>query len=109
MTPHGECGSRDFPPRSYFNWTVCTSALTLRIQYPCLLPRLGHLQVTLPASDSVMGPGMYSDGNPGTRWFDFSNAPDVEGFDATSCTLDITWGGSDAFHFYQCTQRLSGR
>eukprot|EP00903_Cladosiphon_okamuranus_P020100 g18458.t1 len=54
--------------------------------------------VSLPAKDDVLAPGILNMGTPGPRIFDFSQAPDVEGFDASSCPSHITWGGTEAFH-----------
>ncbi|CAN0016279.1 unnamed protein product, partial [Ectocarpus fasciculatus] len=34
----------------------------------------------------------------GPRWFDFSGAPDVAGFNASSCPPSITWGSRDSFY-----------
>ncbi|CAM9534007.1 unnamed protein product [Ectocarpus sp. 13 AM-2016] len=54
--------------------------------------------VSLPPKDGTLAPGIFGEGTPGPRWYDFTNAPDVEGFDASSCPADITWGGREAFH-----------
>lgn len=45
-----------------------------------------------------MAPGIFREGSPGPRLFDFSQAPDVKGFDSGTCRKDITWGGRDAFN-----------
>lgn len=49
------------------------------------------LQVWFPRKDEVFAPGFLNEGNPGPRGFDFSNAPDMEGFDSSTCTKSITW------------------
>ncbi|CAM9229439.1 unnamed protein product [Ectocarpus sp. 12 AP-2014] len=54
--------------------------------------------VSLPPKDDQLAPGRFNDGVPGPRNFDFSSAPDVDGFDASSCPHEITWGGTNAFH-----------
>ncbi|CAM9822671.1 unnamed protein product [Ectocarpus fasciculatus] len=54
--------------------------------------------VSLPPKDDKLAPGIFGKGIPGPRWYDFTNAPDVEGFDASSCPEGITWGGREAFH-----------
>ncbi|CAM9816417.1 unnamed protein product, partial [Scytosiphon promiscuus] len=54
--------------------------------------------VSLPPKDDTIAPGVFSEGVPGPRWFDFSSAPDVEGFNASTCPESITWGGQDAFY-----------
>lgn len=55
----------------------------------------------LPPKDDVLAPGIFNEGIPGPRWFDFSNAPDVKGFDARHCKADITWAGQRAFRMDQ--------
>ncbi|CAM9497054.1 unnamed protein product, partial [Ectocarpus fasciculatus] len=57
--------------------------------------------VWLPPKDDVLAPGVFNQGTPGPRWFDFSSAPDVDGFDSSSCSADITWAGQRAFRMYQ--------
>eukprot|EP00752_Nemacystus_decipiens_P014352 g12769.t1 len=57
--------------------------------------------VWLPPKDDILAPGMFSEGADGPRWFDFSSAPDMPGFDSRSCVADITWAGQRAFHMYQ--------
>ncbi|CAM9796401.1 unnamed protein product [Ectocarpus fasciculatus] len=54
--------------------------------------------VTLPPKDDILAPGIFNEGTPGPRWFDFSDAPDVAGFNASSCPPSITWGRRDAFN-----------
>ncbi|CAN0085914.1 unnamed protein product, partial [Ectocarpus sp. 4 AP-2014] len=54
--------------------------------------------VSLPPKDDQLAPGRFNDGIPGPRNFDFSSAPDVEGFDSSTCPPEITWGGTHAFH-----------
>ncbi|CBJ33259.1 hypothetical protein Esi_0450_0011 [Ectocarpus siliculosus] len=54
--------------------------------------------VSLPPKDDQLAPGRFNDGTPGPRNFDFSSAPDVEGFDSSSCPPEIKWGGTQAFH-----------
>ncbi|CAN0058419.1 unnamed protein product [Ectocarpus sp. 6 AP-2014] len=54
--------------------------------------------VSLPPKDDQLAPGRFNDGTPGPRNFDFSSAPDVEGFDSSSCPPEIKWGGTHAFH-----------
>lgn len=56
------------------------------------------MKVTLPPKNDILAPGVFSEGLPGPRWFDFSSAPDVEGFHSSSCATDITWAGRTAFH-----------
>lgn len=70
--------------------------LTLRVCLP---------QVWLPPKDDVLAPGVFNQGTPGPRWFDFSSAPDVDGFDSSACSADITWAGQRAFHMHQREQR----
>ncbi|CAM9267666.1 unnamed protein product [Ectocarpus sp. 12 AP-2014] len=48
-------------------------------------------QVWLPPKDDVLAPGIFNEGTPGPRWFDFSSAPDVEGVDLGRCPNDIIW------------------
>ena len=60
-----------------------------------------RVQVWLPPKDDVLAPGIFNEGTPGPRWFDFSSAPDMPGFDSSSCAADITWAGKRAFHMYQ--------
>ncbi|CAM9408479.1 unnamed protein product, partial [Hapterophycus canaliculatus] len=55
----------------------------------------------LPPKDDVLAPGIFNEGTPGPRWFDFSSAPDVPDFNSSSCSTDITWAGLRAFHMYQ--------
>lgn len=62
-------------------------------------------QVSLPPKDDTLAPGIFGEGTPGPRWYDFTNAPGVEGFDASSCPADITWGGREAFHLFGCERR----
>ncbi|CAN0445112.1 unnamed protein product, partial [Ascophyllum nodosum] len=57
--------------------------------------------VWLPPKDDILAPGIFNEGNPGPRWFDFSSAPDVEGFESVSCRAHITWAGQRAFHMDQ--------
>ncbi|CAM9811215.1 unnamed protein product [Ectocarpus sp. 12 AP-2014] len=57
--------------------------------------------VWLPPKDDVLAPGVLNQGTPGPRWFDFSSAPDVDGFDSSACSADITWAGKRAFHMHQ--------
>ncbi|CAM9503420.1 unnamed protein product, partial [Ectocarpus fasciculatus] len=54
--------------------------------------------VTLPPKDDILAPGIFNRGTPGPRWFDFSGAPDVAGFNASSCPPSITWGSRDSFY-----------
>ncbi|CAM9641409.1 unnamed protein product [Scytosiphon promiscuus] len=54
--------------------------------------------VSLPPKSDVMAPGIFNEGTPGPRWFDFSSAPDVQGFDANACPANMTWYGADAFY-----------
>ncbi|CAB1107139.1 unnamed protein product [Ectocarpus sp. CCAP 1310/34] len=54
--------------------------------------------LSLPPKDEQLAPGRFNEGIPGPRNFDFSSAPDVEGFDYSSCPPEITWGGTNAFH-----------
>lgn len=59
------------------------------------------LQVTLPPKDPVLAPGLFSDGVFGPRHFDFSDAPDVPGFNSSSeCAGDYTLGGSEAYNAF---------
>lgn len=55
------------------------------------------MEVVLPPKDDTIAPGIFNQGTPGPRWFDFSNAPDVKGFDSSTCTVDVSWGGKTAF------------
>lgn len=68
----------------------------------------GTTQVSLPPKDDTLAPGIFGEGTPGPRWYDFTNAPDVEGFDASSCPAGITWGGREAFHLFGCERRGRG-
>ncbi|CAN0033849.1 unnamed protein product, partial [Ectocarpus sp. 6 AP-2014] len=54
--------------------------------------------VTLPPKDDILAPGIFNKGTPGPRWFDFSDAPDVAGFNASTCPPAITWGRRDSFY-----------
>eukprot|EP00903_Cladosiphon_okamuranus_P013122 g12238.t2 len=58
----------------------------------------------LPPKDDILAPGIFNEGTPGPRWFDFSSAPGMPGFDSTSCPTDITWGGRSAYHMDEHTQ-----
>lgn len=50
-------------------------------------------QVTLPPKDPILAPGMFGEGESGPRHFDFSDAPDVPGFNSSSeCAADYTLG-----------------
>lgn len=62
-------------------------------------------QVWLPPKDDVLAPGVFNQGTPGPRWFDFSSAPDVDGFESSSCSADITWAGQRAFRMHQREKR----
>lgn len=64
-----------------------------------------QVKVVLPPKDDVLAPGVFGEGDPGPRWFDFSNAPDVEGFNSSACAADITWAGPRAFHMQECEIR----
>ena len=64
--------------------------------YYCMC-RVKQIQVELPPKDEILAPGIFSKGTPGPRWFDFTSAPDVEGFDSSICDSDITWAGQRAF------------
>ncbi|CAN0449753.1 unnamed protein product, partial [Ectocarpus sp. 12 AP-2014] len=66
---------------------------TLTLGYCCK-----SKMVTLPPKDDILAPGIFNEGTPGPRWFDFSGAPDVAGFNASSCPPTITWGGRDSFY-----------
>ena len=55
----------------------------------------------LPPKDDVLAPGIFNEGTPGPRWFDFSTAPDVPGFESSTCPTDITWAGQRAFRMNQ--------
>lgn len=55
-------------------------------------------QVSLPPKDDILAPGIFNNGTSGPRWFDFSTAPDVKGFDSLSCKANITWAEGEAFH-----------
>ncbi|CAN0041429.1 unnamed protein product [Laminaria digitata] len=57
--------------------------------------------VVLPPKDDVVAPEIFNQGTPGPRWFDFSDAPDVEGFHSSACGADISWGGKSAFRMEQ--------
>lgn len=48
-----------------------------------------QVQVVLPPKDDILAPGELSEGDPGLRWFDFSNGQDVEGFNSSTCAADI--------------------
>ncbi|CAN0233246.1 unnamed protein product, partial [Scytosiphon promiscuus] len=54
--------------------------------------------VSLPPKSEVLAPGFFNEGIPGPRWFDFSSAPDTEGFDPNTCPAEITWAGGDALY-----------
>ena len=60
-----------------------------------------QVKVVLPPKDDVLAPGVFSEGNPGPRWFDFSSAPDVDGFNSSTCAADITWAGPRAFRMHE--------
>eukprot|EP00903_Cladosiphon_okamuranus_P010925 g10319.t1 len=53
--------------------------------------------VCLPPKDDTLAPGVLSGGTPGPRWFDFTDAPDVAGFNASSCPATIEWSSRNAF------------
>lgn len=57
--------------------------------------------VWLPPKDDVLAPGLFNEGTHGPRWFDFTSAPDMPGFNSSTCTTDITWAGQRAFHMHQ--------
>lgn len=59
-----------------------------------------HGQVSLPPKTKKMAPGIFNEGTPGPRYFDFSAAPDVEGFNFSSCPTEMTWRDTDAFKVY---------
>ncbi|CAM9683407.1 unnamed protein product, partial [Ectocarpus sp. 12 AP-2014] len=42
--------------------------------------------------------GIFNEGISGPRWFDFSGAPDVDGFDASTCPSDLNWKGGDPLY-----------
>ncbi|CAN0323051.1 unnamed protein product [Pylaiella littoralis] len=52
--------------------------------------------VWMPPKDDVLAPGVFNEGTPGPRWFDFSSSPGMPGFDSNSCPTNITWGGRSA-------------
>lgn len=58
-------------------------------------------QVSLPPKDDILAPGVFNKGVSGPLWFDFSSAPDVEGFESLSCKANITWAGQRAFRMDQ--------
>ncbi len=66
-----------------------------------------HAQVSLPPKDDEIAPGIFNEGTPGPRFFNFSSAPDVEGFNASTCPPSIKWGGSEAFFRTQCESERS--
>lgn len=76
----------------------------------CSLSRSGSVypQVWLPPKDDVLAPGVFNQGTPGPRWFDFSSAPDVDGFNSSACSADITWAGQRAFRMHQREQQRKG-
>eukprot|EP00903_Cladosiphon_okamuranus_P021969 g20199.t1 len=53
--------------------------------------------VWLPPKDDTLAPGVFNTGTPGPRWFDFTRAPDVAGFNASSCPALIAWTPKQAF------------
>ncbi|CAM9966980.1 unnamed protein product [Pylaiella littoralis] len=59
----------------------------------------------LPPKDDILAPGVFNEGTPGPRWFDFSSAPDMPRFDSTSCPTYITWGGRSAYHMDELETR----
>ena len=59
-------------------------------------------QVALPPKDDTLAPGVFNEGTPGPRWFDFTGAPGVAGFNPSSCPAQIQWGGSESFHLRGC-------
>lgn len=55
-------------------------------------------QVTLPPKDPILAPGMFGEGVSGPRHFDFSDAPDVPGFNSSAeCAADYTMGDYFAY------------
>ncbi|CAN0089910.1 unnamed protein product [Scytosiphon promiscuus] len=54
--------------------------------------------VSLPPKSDDLAPGIFNEGTAGPRWFDFSSAPDVEGFNASTCPANMTWHGGDALY-----------
>ncbi|CAN0318458.1 unnamed protein product [Ascophyllum nodosum] len=54
--------------------------------------------VILPPKDPILAPGIFGEGTPGPRYFDFSDAPAVPDFDPTaSCRDEYTIGGRPAY------------
>ncbi|CAM9239044.1 unnamed protein product [Laminaria digitata] len=63
--------------------------------------------VTLPPKDPILAPGMFGEGTPGPRHFDFSDAPDVPGFNSSAhCAADYTKGGDDAYRAFLARRGL---
>ena len=58
------------------------------------------IEVTLPAKDPVLAPGIFGEGSDGPRHFDFSDAPDVPGFDMNACQDEYNIGGNVAYRAY---------
>lgn len=58
-------------------------------------------QVTLPPKDPVLAPGVFGKGVPGPRHFDFSDTPDVPGFNSSlECKDDYTMDGKGAYRAF---------
>ncbi|CAN0389040.1 unnamed protein product [Ascophyllum nodosum] len=52
----------------------------------------------LPPKDPILAPGIFGEGTPGPRFFDFSDAPAVPDFDpSASCRDEYTIGGTPAY------------
>lgn len=58
------------------------------------------IKVTLPSKDPVLAPGIFGEGSDGPRHFDFSEAPDVPGFDPNECRDEFNIGGDYAYQAY---------
>eukprot|EP00752_Nemacystus_decipiens_P002002 g1923.t1 len=63
--------------------------------------RLGYCckskMVALLAKNKRVAPGIFAEGSRGPRWFDFSGAPDVVGFNFSSCPTNMTLDGGDTY------------
>lgn len=58
-------------------------------------------QTVLPPVDEIITSRATGGRLLGTRWFDFSHAPDVAGFDSRKCKADIRWRGGQSFQLEQ--------
>ena len=61
----------------------------------------------MPPKDDIMAPGIFNEGTPGPRFFDFSSAPDVNDFNASTCPASLEWFGRDSLYLTGCEASTS--